>query len=439
MKPGMNVRVVSSNLLSLVMKKHISLSSLLDTEHGDPAFLRLSNIDQALVRAILNTTLRFLPRIDAVLDFLLVFPLPKKNHSLKQLLRVSIAQILYLDVADYAVVDLSVEQVKYDKKNRYFSKLVNYILRRTSQEKTELLNRFSEISVIPEWFSTRLDSFYGKEVRYAISESLLASSYIDLTVKSDVTMWANKLNAVVLPTGGIRLKEFKGNISSIPGFDDGDWWVQDAAASIPVQLFGELENVSVLDLCAAPGGKTAQLIMAGAKVTALDISQRRLRKLKDNLRRLDLSADVIESNAFDYCPETLFDAVLVDSPCSSTGTVRRHPDVLWTRNMDDIVKSANFQESLLLHGLNLIKPGGLIVFSNCSLDKQDSEEVVMRVLKNSLGSVELVPLTVDNWKNIAMAITNEGWIRITPDMFREIEGASPGIDGFFAAVLRRIM
>ncbi|KAE9510141.1 RsmB/NOP family class I SAM-dependent RNA methyltransferase [Candidatus Liberibacter asiaticus] len=438
----MNARLVSSHLLSCVMRKRISLTCLLDLEYGDSAFRLLSQRDQILVRAIVNVTLRFLPRIDAVLDFVLISSLPRKKYSLQQLLRVSVAQILYLDVADYAVVDLAVEQAKRDKENRHFAKLVNSILRRVSREKIELLQRIAGISIIPEWFKERLENFYGKERVLAISDACISPLYIDLTVKFDIETWAHKLNAVMLPTGGIRLKELPESIVSLPGFAEGVWWVQDASASIPVQLFGTLNNLSVLDLCAAPGGKTAQLIVSGAKVTALDVSKRRLEKLRCNLDRLHLYAeDIIEMDAFDYCPKKLFDAVLVDAPCSSTGTIRRHPDVLWTRDTDDIVKSACFQRKLLLQGISFVKPGGIVVFSNCSLDKQDSEEVVQKVLRSSPIPVELVPLNSAYWKSIdmAMALSPEGWIRITPDMLEKIDGVSSGMDGFFAVALRRLI
>ncbi|MBA5723638.1 RsmB/NOP family class I SAM-dependent RNA methyltransferase [Candidatus Liberibacter sp.] len=439
MKIGMNIRRIASNLLPVIVKKRVSLGHILDPECGDSSFLALPYIDQKLVHAILNTTLRFLPRIDAVLDSVLVSSLSNKNDSLRQLLRISIAQILYLDVADYAVVDLSVEQVKNDKKNRHFSKLVNAILRRVCREKSELLQCFSEVPTVPEWFRGRLEKYYGKDSARAIAAACLYPGYIDLTVKSDIEIWARKLNAVVLPTGGIRLRNFKGNIFDLPGFEEGNWWVQDASASVPVQLFGRLDGLSVLDLCAAPGGKTAQLIVSGAKVVALDVSGRRLKKLRDNLKRLCLFAEVIEIDAFNYRPEKLFDAVLVDAPCSSTGTMRRHPDVLWTKNLKDIADSARFQERLLSHGLTFLKPGGMLVFSNCSLDKQDSEEVVEKVLKNPPFPIEVLPLKAESWKKIEGAITPEGWFRATPNMLGELDGVFPGIDGFFAVVLRRIM
>ncbi|AKK20251.1 RsmB/NOP family class I SAM-dependent RNA methyltransferase [Candidatus Liberibacter africanus] len=440
MKSGMNARLVSSHLLSCVMNRRISLDYLLDLAHGDNSFRRLSHRDQMLVRSIVMTTLRFLPRIDAVIDFVVSSSLPKKKKSLKQLLRLSIAQILYLDVADYAVVDLAVEQAKCDKENRYFAKLVNFILRRISREKIELLEHVSGISCIPLWFKERLENFYGKEKTLDISESYISPSYIDLRVKCDIEEWVHKLNAVMLPTGGIRLKEFKGSVSSLPGFAEGVWWVQDASSSIPVQLFGEINNLSVLDLCAAPGGKTAQLIISGAKVTALDISKKRLEKLRNNLDRLCLCADIIEADAFDYYPQKLFDAVLVDAPCSSTGTIRRNPDVLWTRDTSDIVRLALLQERLLLRGITFVKPGEMVVFSNCSLDKQDSEEVIQKVLQSSPIPIELVPLKTDYLENINLgtAISAEGWIRITPDMLGDIDGAPSGINGFFAVALRRL-
>ncbi|MEG8098757.1 RsmB/NOP family class I SAM-dependent RNA methyltransferase [Candidatus Liberibacter brunswickensis] len=442
MKSGMSARLVAANLLSCVIMKKISLDCLFDLEHGDSSFCRLSHRDQILVRAIVIATLRFLPRIDAILDFVLLSSLSKKKKYLRQLLRISIAQILYLDVADYAVVDLAVEQTKLDKKNQYFSKLVNSILRRVSREKVYLLQYVENISCIPQWFKERLENFYGKEKTFAIAKSYISPIYIDLRVKSDIETWAHKLNAVILPTGGIRLRELKGSVSSLPGFSEGIWWVQDASSSIPVQLFGELKGLSVLDLCAAPGGKTAQLIVSGARVTALDISKRRLEKLRYNLDRLRLYADdLIEIDAFDYCPEKLFDAVLVDAPCSSTGTIKRHPDVLWTRDTSDILNSANLQERLLLCGISFVKPGGIVVFSNCSLDKQDSEEVVKKVLQSSPIPIEIMSLNNAflTSTNLAMAIAPEKWIRITPDMLESIDGASSGMNGFFTVALRRLM
>ena len=233
----------------------------------------------------------------------------------------------------------------------------------------------------------------------------------------------------------MRLASFSGSVPSLDGFTEGEWWVQDAAAALPAQLFGPLEGKRVVDLCAAPGGKTAQLILAGAEVTALDQSSSRLKRLKGNLARLDLDAVTQEINMADFQTETLFDAALLDAPCSSTGTIRRHPDVLWTKGPADIEKLALLQEKLLRHALTLVKPGGLVVFSNCSLDPREGEEVTTRVLAD--GGCERVPVDPIQWPGLEDAINAQGEFRTTPAMIPVVEGFSGGLDGFYAVVLRR--
>ncbi|WP_411036254.1 RsmB/NOP family class I SAM-dependent RNA methyltransferase [Shinella sp. BYT-45] len=430
-KPGLRARQAAAKILAAVLDRKTPLDGMLDPENGNPAYRQLNDADRALVRAILNTALRHLPRIDAILDTLVGTPLPEGARALHHVLTVAAAQILYLDVPDHSAVDLAVEQAQLDPRNRRFASLTNAVLRRLSREKASHLTATHSVSVIPAWFHARLAAVYGKAHAARIAESLLEPSAIDLTVKSDPEGWAERLGGLVLPTGSVRLPSASGAIPALEGFDAGEWWVQDAAASIPAKLFGDLAGKRVADLCAAPGGKTAQLVLAGAAVTALDQSGNRLKRLIANLDRLGLAATAVEANMADYKPAELFDAVLLDAPCSSTGTIRRHPDVLWTKGPEDIEKLARLQERLLRHALTLVRPGGELVFSNCSLDPSEGEEMVSRVLADNPGW-RIVPVDPADWPGLEAAISPRGEFRTTPAMLEATATHAGGLDGFYA-------
>jgi len=428
-KPGLSARIAATRILAAVLEKKTSLDGMLDSENGNPVYRSLSIADRALVRAIVNSALRHLPRIEAALSMLLDGPLPQGARSLHHVLVVGAAQMLYLDVPDHSAVDLAVEQAHRDPRNKRFVKLVNAVLRRLGREKSEIIEAISDVPVLPKWFFQRLVEAYGSEVAARISEAQLTPSSIDLTVKSDPALWAEKLGGTVLPNGSVRLGEFEGQIPSLEGFSDGQWWVQDLAASMPVKLMGDIAGKRVADLCAAPGGKTAQLALAGAHVTALDQSANRLKRLKENLTRLGLTAETVETNMLKFNPEDRFDAVLLDAPCSSTGTLRKHPDVCWTKDEADIAKLASLQGQMLRHALTLVNSGGLVAFSNCSLDPSEGEAMVEAVLAEN-PDFERVPARKEDWPGMELAITVNGDMRTTPDMFG-------GVDGFFSSVLRK--
>lgn len=428
-KPGLAARIAATRILAAVLEKKTSLDGMLDSENGNPVYRALSLADRALVRAIVNSALRHLPRIETALSMLLDGPLPQGARSLHHVLVVGAAQMLYLDVPDHSAVDLAVEQAHRDPRNRRFVKLVNAVLRRLGREKADIEKAVASVPVLPDWFHARLVSAYGNEVAQRISEAQLTPSSIDLTIKADPTLWAEKLGGTLMPNGSVRLGEFEGQIPSLEGFAEGAWWVQDLAASMPVRLMGDIAGKRVADLCAAPGGKTAQLALAGANVTALDQSGNRLRRLRENLDRLGLRAETVEANMLKYQPEQLFDAVLLDAPCSSTGTLRKHPDVCWTKDENDISKLAALQGQMLRHALTLVGPGGLVVFSNCSLDPSEGEAMIAEVLAENPG-VERVAVRPEDWPGMEAAISPSGDLRTTPDMFG-------GVDGFFSSVLRK--
>ncbi len=434
-KPGLEVRATAAKLLAAVVERKISLDGMLDTTHGNPAYKALNDADRALARAILTTALRHLPRLEAAIASLIDTPLPEGAKALNHVLVVAAAQILHLDVPSHAAVDLAVEQANRDPRNRRFAKLVNAVLRRMVREKDEILAATASVSPVPDWFRARLVAAYGEAAAERIAEAQLEPPAIDLTVKGDPQAWAERFGAKILPTGSIRMPAFEGSITALEGFDRGEWWVQDVAASIPAKLFGDLKGKKIADLCAAPGGKTAQLIAAGADVIAVEQSTNRLARLRENLDRLGMEAETVAGDLFQFDPGEKLDGVLLDAPCSSTGTTRRHPDVLWTKGVQDIEKLAVLQERMLRHAATLVKSGGLIVFSNCSLDPAEGEELIERVLSDT-PALERVAVNRADWPGLEDAVTGRGDFRTTPASLPPSDGFAGGMDGFFASVLR---
>ena len=255
-------------------------------------------------------------------------------------------------------------------------------------------------------------------------------------MKSDPQLWAERLGGIVLPTGGVRVEKLVANVSDLPGFAEGEWWVQDAAATLPARLFGNVAGRNVADLCAAPGGKTAQLVLAGANVTAVDASKNRLARLARNLERLGLEANIIQADILSFTPDEPFDAVLLDAPCSSTGTVRRHPDVPWTKSPADIEKLAALQARMLEAAARLVKPGGRVVFSNCSLDPAEGEELYRTFLAGA-GNVEHDPIQPGEIAEADEFLTEQGALRTTPAGLQLGSSGISGLDGFFAARFQR--
>ncbi|MDQ0457378.1 RsmB/NOP family class I SAM-dependent RNA methyltransferase [Rhizobium paknamense] len=436
-KPGLEARMAAAKMLAAVVDKKVSLDGLMDGEHGNPAYTALSEADRGLVRAIVTTSLRFLPRIEAMLNGLLDAPLPAGARSLYHLLVTAAAQILYLDVPDHSAVDLAVEQANRDPRSRRFAGMVNAVLRRMGREKQALIEDTRSLPCVPDWFLNRLTAVYGAEEARRIAEAQMLPAAIDLTVKSDAGGWAEKLGGHVLPHGSLRLAAFEGSVTALPGYENGAWWVQDAAAALPVLMFGEVAGKTAVDLCAAPGGKTAQLLAKGAKVTAVEQSANRLKRLKGNLDRLGFEAELVHSDLLNFNPGHGFDLVLLDAPCSSTGTTRRHPDVLFTKGPADIEKLATVQEKLLRHALTLVNPGGRLVFSNCSLDPKEGEEMVARVLADH-PDFQRLPLDRQEWPGLEQAISSEGEFRTTPAMLSLPHPYSSGLDGFYACQLLKI-
>lgn len=434
--PGLASRKAAAKLLGAVVDARTPLDGMVDAEHGHPQYGALSGPDRALVRAILLSALRFRGAIAGLIAARLRDPLPPKARALEHILHVGAAQILFLDVPDSAAVDLAVTHAKSDPRTARFGGLVNGLLRGLSREKeTVLPPALDRAENAPEWFRAGLDGAYGAERARTILDAHCIEAPIDFTIRADPARWAERLGGTVLPNGSVRVARLSAPVPDLPGFAEGAWWVQDAAASLPARLIGHVAGLRVADLCAAPGGKTAQLALAGAKVTAFDISRSRLKRLRDNLGRLGLEAETVEADILRHEPTELFDAILLDAPCSSTGTVRRHPDVPWTKGPEDVAKLAALQRRLVERAAAFVKPGGRVVFSNCSLMPEEGEDLWAAFLREVPG-IEPEPFHADEIEGIAPFVTEAGTLRTTPADWPSPDPSVSGLDGFFAARFR---
>ncbi len=434
--PGLTSRRVAARLLGAVIDTKTPLDGLTDGEHGHPQYRALDLRDRGLVRAILTTALRHRMAIQALIDARLDRKLPGNAAALNHILHVGAAQLLFLDIPDSAAVDLAVTHAKADPRTRRFANLVNAVLREIGRRKERALPAVLAKKVeAPNWFAERLEAAYGKDQALAILDMHRHEAAIDLTVKSDPQGWAEKLGGFVLPTGSVRLTSIDGPVSELPGFTDGEWWVQDAAAALPARLMGDISGLRVADICAAPGGKTAQLAQAGARVVAIEKVPNRAKRLAGNLERLKLSAEIVVADLFEHRPDELYDAVLLDAPCSSTGTIRRHPDVLWTKTPDDIARLAGLQRRMLDHAATLVNPGGTILFCNCSLDPEEGEVMIAKALTEN-GKLERVPFAAGEFPIVDNFLDGDGAVRTTPAGLPDSDPKRAGLDGFYAVRLR---
>ena len=325
---------------------------------ADPSPLdRLPPTDRALGRAIASTTLRRLGQIRAILGELIERPLPRRAGALPRILEIAAGQLLFMNAPDHAVVSTAMELADADAKARHFKPLANGTLRNLIRRRDELLARHGAASLnVPDWLRRRWTATYGEERVETIAAAHLVEAPLDISVKADAELWADRLDGELLPNGSIRSRP-KGRVDDMPGYDEGAWWVQDAAATLPARLLGDVSGLDVLDLCAAPGGKAAELALAGANVTAVDIAPQRVDRMRQNLARIGLAADCVVADAARFDPGRTFDAVLVDAPCSATGTIRRHPDIPWLKSEADVTALAGIQRDLLASAVRLVRAG----------------------------------------------------------------------------------
>lgn len=436
--PGLAVRRITADLLDGVLRRHIALDEQLSGKGAHPGIAALSDRDRALTRRLAATAVRRLGSLRHLLGGFLEKGFPADAPRVETILLIGAVQILWLDVPDHAAVDLSVRLAQADRRAARYAGLVNAVLRRVAQNR-EVLGTVDATRDTPGWLLARWRKTYGNETARAIAAADAHEPALDLTVKQDAAEWAERLRGRVLPTGTVRMLA-QGAISLLPGFREGAWWVQDAAASLPARLLGDVRGLRVADLCAAPGGKTAQLSFAGASVTAVDRSPARLARLRDNLARLALDAEIVAADALEWQPESsnadAFDAVLLDAPCSSTGTIRRHPDVPWLKSEADIGVLTSLQQRLLDRAAKLVRPGGLLIYCVCSLEPEEGVEQISALLARE-PHLARKPVAASELGGRAEFVTGDGDLRTLPFYLPDPDPRWGGLDGFYAARLVR--
>jgi len=431
---GLAARRAAADVLTAVLIKKQPLDLTLGKSLSTGHMANLPPRDRALTRAVVMASLRHKGQLDAVLLTFLEKGFPPKSGTLYAILLSAAAQLLVLETPPHAAIGLAVTLAQYDPAAKRFDKLANAVLRKVSQQGPALMAGMDAAKVnTPDWLWERWSRHFGEDNARAIAALNMLEPPLDLTVKSDPEGWAQRLGGQVLPGGGVRLVP-KGRIEEMEGYEDGAWWVQDLAASLPAKLFGDIAGKRVLDLCAAPGGKTAQLAAAGASVLALDISEARLKVLKENLKRLDLPGDTALGDAATWYTEERFDAILLDAPCSSTGTIRRHPDIAYLKVEEDLPSLANLQRRLLDNATKLLKPGGTLVFSTCSLEPEEGEAQIASLLTRN-ERFTLSPIQPEEVFGHSNWLTPSGTLRTLPPAFATETPGLNGMDGFFAARL----
>jgi 16S rRNA (cytosine967-C5)-methyltransferase len=428
--PGFAVRLLAADILEGVLRQRRALDDILESSN---ALTALAERDRALVRALVGVVLRRLGTLRHLLAMFLERGLPAQAPRVEITLLLGAAQILFLNVPDHAAVDLAVRVAQADRRAAPFAGLINAVLRRLTREGAVRLAALDPSALdAPDWLMARWTAAYGDATARAIAAANSQEPALDVTVKNDPEFWAAKLGGRVLATGSVRLVA-SGTVGALPGFIEGAWWVQDAAAALPARLIGDIRGRRVADLCAAPGGKTAQLILAGAKVTAVDRAPARLQRLRENLARLALEAEIVCANIEEWTAEP-FDAVLLDAPCSSTGAIRRHPDVPWLKDADDIAKLSRLQRRLLDRAVALTKPGGTLVYCTCSLEPEENENVVADLLARE-PAMQRVTIAGGDVFGRDELISRDGDLRTLPCHFPDSDSRFAGVDGFYAARL----
>lgn len=390
--------------------------------------------DRTFIRLLVTLTLRRLGQIDDIISRFLKKPLEDKASYIQDILRIGTTQLVFLDTPAHAAVSTGVSLVKNDRRYGGFAGLTNAVLRRIAQDGKKIAESQNPATLnIPSWLLKKWQTEYGAETAKKIALAGLTEAPLDFSVKTDPEFWAEQLQAVVMPTGSLR-REKQAAIPQLPGYEKGAWWIQDLSAAMPAKLFHNLKNKRAIDICAAPGGKTAQMIMAGADVTAIDISENRVKRLKENLDRLNLHAETVCADVREWWKKhreqtRKFDIVLLDAPCSATGTLRRHPDVVCHRVPQDISRLCDTQKELLETAVQMMTDEAEMVYCVCSVLPEEGRLLINNAVQS--GLVERVALKETEIPK--EMITPEGDLLILP-FFYEANG---GCDGFYAARLRK--
>ena len=423
---GLAAREAALIALRSVLDKELSL----DAAWKEAKLDKLEPRDAGFARLLVLTTLRRLGSIDAVLDKFLRKRPVGGNAVAVHIMRIAAAELLALDGAAHAAVDSAVRLTKKQKNLEKLSGMVNAVCRKVAGEGVKMFDEIDSAKVdTPAWLWMRLVHDYGEEAARGIATAHRNGAPLDLSIREDAAGWAERLAGTVLPGETVRLTD-AGAVPDLLGFAEGAWWAQDAAAALPARLLGDVAGKRVLDLCAAPGGKTMQLAAAGARVTALDLSETRIKRLLENLARTRLTVDVVAADALEWEPPEPFDAILLDAPCSATGTIRRHPDLPYLKSGKELTSLVPLQDTLLDRAFGWLKPGGALVYAVCSLLPAEGPKRIKAFL-NRTEDAEMIPLMPGAGIDAEMII--DGALRTLPHHWED----RGGIDGFYAARLRK--
>ncbi len=417
---GVQARRSAVYLLDMILEEESLMSELL----ASGALDKLPPDDRARAQRLALDTLRGMERADRLLQkHLSKYP----PLTVRNALRVGTVELCQGGAA-HGVVNAMVELVGSHKKLGHLKGLTNAVLRKIATEGPEAWDALRSPR-LPKWLRGPLTEAWGAEAIAGIEAAHFAGAPLDLTAKKDPEALAEAVGGVVLPTGSVRVMD-AGQVTAMPGFAEGDWWVQDAAAALPVKILAPQKGEAVLDLCAAPGGKTMQLAAAGAQVTAVDSSKPRMQRVRENLARVHLPAKVVVVDARKF--EGQFDAILLDAPCSATGTIRRHPDLPHAKDGSEFGELIELQSEMIDHAWSLLNPGGRLVFCTCSLLPDEGEVQVDEALERHPDmSVDRTALDIEGidpaW------ISSEGGLRLRPDYWAD----RGGMDGFYIVCLRK--
>lgn len=424
-----NPRSETALILQLILEEKIFFGELKK---------QVSEKDLPFVNMLVLTVLRKWAGLNTLLSAYLSKKIPHKHRMAQYLLLAACAELLFMETKPYAVINETVKNVR-KATDSFLAGMTNAVLRKISQNRSDAIKTVENANDFPQDFRSLLSGYSDEEIQ-SLKSGLNNIPPLDITVKANPEFWAEKLHANLLPNGTLRLF----NAPKVPllyGYDKGEWWIQDAAAALPVQVMGDIKGLSVIDLCAAPGGKTAQLAATGANVTALDISQERLKILKQNMDRLGFNnIKTICASALDYMREATekFDAVLLDAPCSATGTFRRHPEVMHIKTVDDVRTQCTLQRELLENCANILKPDGILVYSVCSVCKDEGENQIRDFLQNNTN-FRLCPIKTEDTEKYGVRqkslILPDGTIRTLPSEDR----LKNDMDSFFICKMKRII
>lgn len=428
---GLNSRELAIDILMDIIEMKSNPDQSLENFLKQDKYNLLLKEDLAFCKIIIMTTLRRWGHIEIILSKYLKKSIEKHSRRIHIILFISICQIVYLGNPAYAVVNIATNLTKRDRKSSKLSGLVNAILRKISNEKDAILTQeMDSLELLPKWIRARWSKVYSREELNQISKTLLSDPPLDLSAKNNNQKIADDLGGSLLSTGSIRLNKYS-YIPSIKFYNDGSWWVQDISASIPIKLVEDnLKGKLFVDLCAAPGGKTANLLARGAIVTAVDKSLNRLKVLKDNLNRLDYKAIIVHADGTKWLPKNKVDGVLIDAPCSSTGVIRRNPDILLKEisNLDYFTQN---QINLLNNGINMLKKGGILIYCTCSLEPEEGEYQINKILKDR-KDILIRKINAKKIPEFKKCVRKEGFMRIIPGVIPD-----GGNDGFFISIFEK--